>query len=228
MKQMDAQSLRDEFAVTYLTLISILQAVALGFLATLVDAHFHSLQSGHWLRIATSVVVAVNVWNEYRMGVAQFAWVPSLVDTLIPFTLGIVQFALFRASVLSTDFLWLCAVGCLYLAGVAGYENMYRRAKAEGSINIDVLGAIGGWRTANPFICLALAGLSAVFAAIAVSGRSVGWVRLTLLSATLALTVLFMIRGEANWRRVVRLARAREAAARGARLKEGDTCEVSA
>ncbi|HVT60342.1 MAG TPA: hypothetical protein VHR45_18360 [Thermoanaerobaculia bacterium] len=230
MKRMDAQYLRDEFAVTYLTLISILQAVSLGLLATLVDRHLELdlLDVDNWLRIATSVVVAVLVWNEYRMGVAQFAWVPSLVDTVIPFTLGIVQFGLFRASVKGTDSHWFIAISCLYIAGVVGYENMYRSAKAEGDVNPDVLRAIGGWRKANPLLGLAGAGLFGSFAAITSSGRTVSWVRLTLLAATLVLTVAFLVRGEANWRRVVRLARLREASPRNAKgAKNGPRATAS-
>jgi len=196
--------LRDSFAPSYLTLISIIQGVLLGLM-------FQLLADGRpVLRplgvaaalVANNVVVIALVWNEYRMGSAMFRWVPSLLDAVIPFVVGGLQAALILS--VGEPLAWLGWLATFYLAGVAAFENMYRRA-AEEQRNAFVLGHNRTFRRLNVAASLGLSlVLWGLFAAHAAGGTSPGV--LTLAVVTI-LNAAFLVRGEANSRRIVRAAR---------------------
>ena len=109
--------LRESFAPSYLTLISIIEGVLLALM-------FELIAEGHVvLRVAdpsillvlNNIIIIALVWNEYRMGSSVFRWVPSLLDAVIPFTVGGLQAALILST--AEPRAWLAYMGTFYLAG---------------------------------------------------------------------------------------------------------------
>jgi hypothetical protein len=71
------QRIKGQFAPAYLTLASIIQGVALAFLAALVEATYAQFDATNWLLTAATFVGFLTVWNEYLMQVLAFVWVPT-------------------------------------------------------------------------------------------------------------------------------------------------------
>lgn len=196
--------LRDSFAPSYLTLISIIEGVLLGLLFELVAEGRIVFRPGEptTLLVLNDVLLIMLVWNEYRMGSCMFRWVPSLADAVIPFTVGGIQAAL----ILSTHrpLAWLAWLAAFYLGGMVAYENMYRSSAAE-ERNAFVLARNRRFRRLNPRLSVALsAALWALFALHAVRESRPGWGSMALVTA---LNLAFLVRGELNWRIIVAEAR---------------------
>jgi hypothetical protein len=196
--------LRDSFAPTYLTLISIIQGVLLGLMFQLLWGGGQELRTaGPTMVLAfNNVVVIVLVWNEYRMGSYMFRWVPYLLDAVIPFVIGALQAGLLLAMVRPVA--WIGWLATFYLASVIAFENMYRRS-AEEQRNAFVLERNRRFRRLNTAACLGISLLLwALYAVHAFGDATPG--RATWLLVT-AINLAFLVRGEVNWRHIVAAAR---------------------
>lgn len=198
------RDLRESFAPSYLTLISIIE----GFLLALIFELLSEGRSTTGLRDPASVLVFNNVilivlvWNEYRMGSCMFKWIPSLLDAVIPVAVGAVQAAL----ILTTDrpVAWLVWLTAFYAAGAAAFENMYRRSAAE-ERNGFVLHYNRLFRRLNPICCLLMAiPLGALAAVHLEAGTRPGMAGLIAVSLA---NLTFLLRGEVNWQLLVRATR---------------------
>jgi hypothetical protein len=196
--------LRDSFAPTYLTLISIIQGVLLGLTFQLLFERWPELRADGPVLVLlfNNLVLIALVWNEYRMGSYMFRWVPYLLDAVIPFAVGGLQAGLILA--IGSPLAWLGWLATFYLAAVVAFENMYRRS-AEEQRNAFVLERNRGFRRLNVGACLGLSLLLWVaFATHALRGTTPGWA--TWLPVSI-LNVAFLVRGEVNWRHIVAAAR---------------------
>lgn len=196
--------LRESFAPSYLTLISIIQGVLLGLMFELVaEGHVRlGLRDPAILLVLNDIVMIMLVWNEYRMGSSMFRWVPSLLDAVIPFMVGGFQAALILT--IAHPRAWLGCLATFYLAGIVAYRNMYRRS-AEEERNAFVLERNRGFQRLNLAGCLVLAALLwTLFAYHRAVGSTPGWPTLTLVTLV---NLTFLVRGELNWRMIVSAAR---------------------
>ena len=196
--------LRESFAPSYLTLISIIEGVLLGLVFELLSEGRPLFHAGGpaVLLVINNVLLIALVWNEYRMGSSMFRWVPSLLDAVIPFAVGGLQAAL----ILSVDqpLVWLGLLATFYLAGIVAFENMYRRSSEEAR-NAFVLERNRAFRRLNVLASVGLSCALWILLAVHLVWHTVpGWG--TLLPVT-ALNLMFLIRGEANWQIIVAAAR---------------------
>ena len=93
------QRAKDQMPAMLLTLMSIVQALALELLwAKIMSAgtlHVWSLGSiSGWLQVAATFTGVVLVWVLYVNNIMRFRWVPSTVDSVAPFFVGLLQFSL--------------------------------------------------------------------------------------------------------------------------------------
>jgi len=196
--------LRESFAPSYLTLISIIEGVLLGL-------GFELIATGHTpVDTTTAALLAFNnlllivvVWNEYRMGSAMFRWVPTLQDALIPFMVGAFQAALLLTG--SRPLAWLAWLAAFYATAILAYANMYRRS-AEEERNAFVLTQNRPFQRLNLAACAFLSGvLWLLYAQHRRLDTTPGW--RTLAVVTL-INLVFAVRGDMNWRRIVSATRA--------------------
>src|SRR5882724_9112616 len=88
------------FSVGYTTLTSIIQGAVFAFLLGILDQEkFWSgdsltLSPHQWCIAAVAFLTIILTWQEYMIGVTIFNWVPGLIDSIIPFALGVAQFGL--------------------------------------------------------------------------------------------------------------------------------------
>jgi hypothetical protein len=89
------------FGQIYLTLSSIIQGVAAGFLASIVTSNYRHFSAVPYILTFTTLLVIIEIWHEYAMGVMAFSWIPTIADTIIPFFFGVIE--VFLAQSLSED-----------------------------------------------------------------------------------------------------------------------------
>jgi hypothetical protein len=110
------------FMQLYLTLISVVQGAVAGYLASVVNDVYSSLSVSQWILIGATFLQIVAIWHSYAMGTVISAWIPTLADSIIPFTYGAAQI-LVVGAVRSTEQSWVRAMVILNAAGVLAYVN---------------------------------------------------------------------------------------------------------
>ena len=118
--QNNTERAKDLLPSILLTILSMIQALALElFWSKIEDADF--LWNGGvgavigWLQLAVMLLGMLLIWVFYVSFVLRFTWLPSLEDTLIPFLIGLLEFAmidLMRPGLLAVWFVLLGAVAC--------------------------------------------------------------------------------------------------------------------
>ncbi len=90
---------KNNFPMVLLTLLSIVQALALELLWGEVHEHpeFYQLSwvavTG-WLRVMSTFIGIIVIWLVYATNSMRFRWVPSTTDSIFPFVVGVVQFTM--------------------------------------------------------------------------------------------------------------------------------------
>jgi hypothetical protein len=113
-----SQRLKDQFTPAYLTLTSIIQGVALSALVGRIESQYPQFTAADRLLAIATFVTVLAVWNEYVMQVLAFVWVPTLLDSVVPF-------AFLAGELFLTHFvyqnlrLWLFTAALIFLVGVA-------------------------------------------------------------------------------------------------------------
>ena len=80
-----SQRLKSQFAPAYLTLTSIIRGVALAVLAARVEATYAQFDATDWLLTIATFLAFVTLWHKYLMQALAFVWLPTLLDSLVPF-----------------------------------------------------------------------------------------------------------------------------------------------
>ena len=201
--------LQASYSDTYLTLISIIQGATLSLLVmkTEVLAHGHSFIEAfpldRSLLFLSFLLIIVLVWNEYRMGITLYNWIPQLRDALILFALGAVELlALLRIDE-GSALVWAfwCLAG-LFVLGALGFENQYRQATNAG-INAFALEVTRGFRRTDIWAC-AISGAGCVAGALVAALPTPRLVSDACLSGFLVLACLVHLgRQSRHWHAVV-------------------------
>jgi hypothetical protein len=175
-----------------LTLLSILQALALELLWSHVKEHDYLLEPTWlallgWVQIGATLVGVFLIWLLYSSMVMRFRWVPTTSDSLYPFFIGILQFILIAA--LGPDRLgwWFATLGVLFGVTSAALQMVLRRARLDGE-NDEWFAQIprATWRDFYPV--MAVVGLLVTAGVLlGATGHQGVLALLALLTATLAL-----------------------------------------
>ena len=113
-----AQRIKSQFAPAYLTLASIIQGVALSTLVLRVESTYPGFNAVAWLLTITTFLVILDIWHEYLMMVLAYVWLPTLLDSIVPF--AFVATELFLAHFVYGNVRgWLLAYAGCYLVGIA-------------------------------------------------------------------------------------------------------------
>jgi hypothetical protein len=90
---------KEMFPTIYLTLLSMVQALAIEVLWSAVNDHeyfwsWNAVALTGWLQATAVFQLIFFIWVAYAHVVMRFRWVVSVRDSVIPFILGVAQFAL--------------------------------------------------------------------------------------------------------------------------------------
>jgi len=94
------------FPTIYLTVISLLQGIALSQLVpniiTYVEIVDNPLSNIYALPLALMLLIIFIVWHHYAIGIFFLRWFPNIIDTIIPFMISIGQFVLISYLTIET------------------------------------------------------------------------------------------------------------------------------
>jgi hypothetical protein len=127
---------KEHFPTVLLTLISIIQALALELLweKTLASDFLWTLSRDAllgWGMISVTLLGILQIWVMYSSMVMGFRWMPTLRDSIFPFIIGIQEFML--VSLINDDFtgVWLYVLASVFMTANIISHLSFRKARAD-------------------------------------------------------------------------------------------------
>lgn len=148
--------IKNQNASAYLTLMSIIQGVALSFFAFAVTNNYQTFGTANWILVLCTFVLLILTWFEYIVGVSIFTWLHGLSDSIIPFLLFAAEVMLIQ-TMSKSDGHWYFSMVVFCAASILAFVNMYVKASTLNE-NASLLQSLRCWRLFN----LAFISLSAV------------------------------------------------------------------
>jgi hypothetical protein len=199
---------KEMFPTVYLTLLSMVQALALEVLWSAVNGQDHlwarsATALTGWLQAVAMFQMIFFVWVGYAHVVMQFRWVVSVRDSMIPFIIGIAEFALIGLILPGKLHLWFYGLAATTAFGAWVNLSVLRNASAEPE-NTDVVALIGTPGRPyypTPLIGCAVFGLLAGIVAQLCAGSEP--VLLALIGAANLVLVVLNLWSARRWRRAL-------------------------
>jgi hypothetical protein len=190
------KQLEESFRDLYLTLISINQGVTVAFLAEHLFTGPRPTTS-QWLAYAICFLVMIVVWMEYVIGSCAFTWIPTLLDSVIPFSLGMAQFPLIIAARESAS-AFLTRLAIFLAVGVVAYFNWAFHAwHSKCSLNQHSRRVLGGYVIFGTWACSAT--LAVVLVLVALHNSGAGISDTALLATTLVVVQPLFLHSLRDW-----------------------------
>lgn len=101
--------IKDSFTVAYLTFVSIIQGVAVGYLVTFVVSNHQHFSPASWVNASTSFIVIVLVWAQTLLDTFSFKYILDIFDILVVFAFFLLEIFLF--SFIENESLYLLFSG---------------------------------------------------------------------------------------------------------------------
>ena len=103
---------KDQFPTVLLTLLSIVQALALEFLWDHMRhrndlLEFSAAAFPGWLQLAATLNVIILIWLMYAGMLMRFRWTPTTMDSIFPFFVGLIQFLMIDLMGAENFALWI-------------------------------------------------------------------------------------------------------------------------
>ena len=119
-----------------LTLLSMIQALALEFFWSKIGASEYLWQWGwtaviSWLQISVMLEGILLIWVLYVSFVLRFSWLPSLGDTLLPFFIGLLEFAMIDLTEPGLVGPWMVLLAVIFSLALFGSHTIMRRAERD-------------------------------------------------------------------------------------------------
>jgi hypothetical protein len=134
--------LKDSFAANCLTVLSVIQGLAMEDLAFMVAAEYQQFTPVQWLLVVLNFAIVILIWDAYMMQSLLWEWVPDQRDAAIPFAFGALELVLNHTINLSLS-VWLLALALLSGLSVLANWHAGRRVRKEAE-NATLLGLLCG------------------------------------------------------------------------------------
>ena len=126
----------DQFPMVLLTLLSIVQALALELLwdhlRNRPDLYEYSwIALLGWVQIAASLMGIMLIWLIYSGMVMRFRWTPSTADSILPFFVGLIEFLMI--DMMGPDKLgqWMIVLALVFATMIVASHTVFRRARRD-------------------------------------------------------------------------------------------------
>ena len=128
---------RQNFPVVLLTLLSIVQALALELLWSHVTDSETLFQPSlemaiEWMQIVSVLLGLTLIWLSYANTVMRLRWAPSSLDSVYPFVVGLLEFMAIEVVGASTVGMWLLLMAVIFGSMVVATHFQMRRARQDG------------------------------------------------------------------------------------------------
>lgn len=136
MNNLIRERVKENFPTVLLTLLSIVQAIALELLwGHVVEAtHLYTLSFEAivgWLQVAATLMGFALIWVVYASNVMRFRWVPTIADSMYPFIVGIVEFWLVETMGPNSLGIWFLVLGVVIAVMTYVSQITMRRARYD-------------------------------------------------------------------------------------------------
>ena len=125
---------KDHLPQVLLTLMSIIQALALEFLWDDVRAAERALRwdaVSTWFQIFADMLGIMQVWLLYTSATMRVRWTPSMRDLLIPFLIGVLEFILIDLTGPNHRGLWFITLASVYTVASWDAQSVFSRARQD-------------------------------------------------------------------------------------------------
>lgn len=127
---------RKNFPSVLLTLLSIIQAIALeslwGHARDRPELYAYSWDALlGWLQIAVTLNVIVLIWMIYVGLVMRFRWTPAMTDSILPFLVGLIQFLMIDLMGPENLGKWILVLGLIAVVVTYLDHSAMRRARRD-------------------------------------------------------------------------------------------------
>jgi hypothetical protein len=117
---------KDRFPMVLLTLLSIVQALALEFLWDHTRHRTEIFEISEvallgWLQIVASLNIIIVIWLMYAGMLMRFRWTPTVSDSIWPFFVGLIQFLMIEIMGAEKLALWIIVLALIY--GTTNFIN---------------------------------------------------------------------------------------------------------
>ena len=129
------------FPNIYLSVTSLLQGIALSQLVPIILIYLRVVPNPwsdiHLLPLVIMMLIIFIVWHHYAISIFFLRWFPNIIDTLVPFLIGIGQFVLLSYINIETQIEeiqmepWTLGFAGFLIAGSFAYFLAARRMEAE-------------------------------------------------------------------------------------------------
>ncbi|HZZ66292.1 MAG TPA: hypothetical protein VFE17_12370 [Candidatus Baltobacteraceae bacterium] len=120
------RSMTKNFTGVYLTMLSIIQGVALTDLSNVAFSEHSHFRVVHWLEVAVMLWSIVYIWNHFMGDALMTHWVPDLEDAALLFGTGVFELVANHAIVWGVT-AWLATLALMLLAWCAGTHYIRRQ-----------------------------------------------------------------------------------------------------
>ena len=124
------KKIKEMNSIAYLTLMSIVQGVALSFFTEIVIKEYTGYSSSSWVMVMASLFVLVLTWFEYLKGVTLFVWRYDFIDSCIPFLFFIVEVCLIQ-TMSAKEGWWFFWMFMFCTLALIAFLNQYFKARKE-------------------------------------------------------------------------------------------------
>jgi hypothetical protein len=127
---------KEQFPMVLLTLLSIVQALALELLWSHLSEsdflfHLSTITVISWIQILATFLSLVLIWVVYASIMMRFRWVPGTSDSIFPFVIGLFEFMLIESLGQDEVGLWLILMAALFGMMVWVSHVTMRRARRD-------------------------------------------------------------------------------------------------
>ena len=144
----------ENFTSIYLTMLSIIQGVALTDLANIAFTDREHFGLYNWLEVTTMIWSLIYIWNHFMGDALMAHWIPDIEDALLLFGTGVLELVANHAIVWGMP-LWLATLAVMFGCWAAG--TGYIRAQEEQVVSEPILLAMLRRRT-KPLLTMTVLG----------------------------------------------------------------------
>jgi hypothetical protein len=204
------RSMAENFTSVYLTMLSIIQGVALTDLSQITFSEHAHFTAVNWVEVATMLWSLIYIWNHFMSDALMTHWIPDLEDAALLFGTGVFELVANHAIV-SSPTAWLATLAIMFFAWSGG--TLYIRRQEELVVREPVLMQLLRGRS-RPLFLQTLGGgtlLGALAIVCRITGAGAGAhgngpIALLVVTIAFAASLAIGLISAAFWRRVRRYA----------------------
>lgn len=132
---------KEHFPMVLLTLLSIVQALALELLWSHVRGNDYIFKLSlisvlSWIQIVATFLGLVLIWVVYASTAMRFRWVPVTSDSVYPFVIGVIEFMLIESLGPGETGKWLILIAMIFGMMVRVNHKTMQRARLDGDNDV--------------------------------------------------------------------------------------------